>query len=125
MLGDLDSLRFFRHAEVELAGVAVRAARLSYVGEPGWELTCASDDAPRLYDALRAKGVEVLFDDRNQRPGVKFKDADLIGLPVRLVVGAKSLKEGQVEISLRRDRERQMVAVGDAVERILGLLEPS
>ncbi len=81
--------------------------------------------ADALYNTLREKGVEVLFDDRNQRPGVKFKDADLIGLPVRMVVGARSLKEGQVEISLRRDRERQMVAVGDAVERILHLLEAS
>ena len=81
--------------------------------------------AEAFYDALREKGVEVLFDDRNQRPGVKFKDADLIGLPVRMVVGARSLKEGEVEISLRRDRERQMVAVADAVDRVLQLLEAS
>ncbi len=79
--------------------------------------------ADSLYDALREKGVEVLFDDRKGRPGVKFKDADLIGLPVRLVVGAKSLEEGKVEISLRRDRERQMVAVADAVSRVMELVE--
>src|SRR5687767_10128175 len=49
-----------------------------------------------LYGQLLEKGVEVFFDDRDERPGVKFKDADLIGLPVRLVVGAKSLADGKV-----------------------------
>lgn len=71
--------------------------------------------AETLYDQLRERGVEVLYDDRKGRPGVKFKDADLIGLPVRLVVGAKSLQEGKVELSLRRDRERQLVNVADAI----------
>ena len=75
-----------------------------------------------LYDQLREKGVEVFYDDRDERPGVKFKDADLIGLPVRLVVGAKSLKDGQVEVSLRRDRAKHLVAVGDAVAKVLELL---
>ncbi len=78
--------------------------------------------AERLYADLAARGVDVLFDDRDERPGVKFKDADLIGFPVRLVVGARSLAEGQVEVSLRRDRAKQLVAVDDAVERVLALL---
>jgi prolyl-tRNA synthetase len=76
-----------------------------------------------LYGQLLEKGVEVFFDDRDERPGVKFKDADLIGLPVRLVVGAKSLKDGKVEVSLRRDREKHLVPVVEAVARILELLE--
>ena len=63
-----------------------------------------------------AQGIEVLYDDRDERPGVKFNDADLIGIPIRLVVGGKSLAQGNVELSLRRDREKHAVAVGDAVE---------
>jgi prolyl-tRNA synthetase len=78
--------------------------------------------ADALYDALRERGVEVLYDDRDERPGVKFKDADLVGVPVRLVVGAKSLAAGAVELSLRRDRAKQAVAQGDAVERVMALL---
>ena len=60
--------------------------------------------------------------DREERPGVKFKDADLIGFPVRVVVGARSLREGQVEVSLRRDREKQMVPEADVVGRVRTLL---
>ncbi|HJX26713.1 MAG TPA: proline--tRNA ligase [Thermoanaerobaculia bacterium] len=79
--------------------------------------------AEQLYGQLLEKGVEVFYDDRDERPGVKFKDADLIGLPVRLVVGAKSLADGKVEISLRRDREKQMVPVAEAISKVLELLE--
>ncbi len=78
--------------------------------------------AERVYRELREKGVDVLLDDRNERPGVKFKDADLIGFPVRVVVGAKSLAEGDVEVSLRRDGERHSVPVERAVVRVLDLL---
>ncbi|MEO8218905.1 MAG: proline--tRNA ligase [Acidobacteriota bacterium] len=63
--------------------------------------------ATAIYEQLLEAGVDVLFDDRDERPGVKFKDADLIGFPLRIVVGAKSLANGQVEWSFRRDRERQ------------------
>ncbi len=85
------------------------------------------DDAVRgaadeLYDRLIAQGVEVLYDDRDERPGVKFNDADLIGIPIRLVVGGKSLAQGNVELSLRRDREKHAVAVGDAVTRAIELV---
>jgi prolyl-tRNA synthetase len=76
-----------------------------------------------LYGRLQEKGVEVLFDDRDARPGVKFKDADLIGIPIRVVVGARALAEGQVELSLRRDREKQLVAVGDVLERVATLVQ--
>ncbi len=68
------------------------------------------------------ESVDVLFDDRDERPGVKFKDADLIGIPVRVVVGAKSLADGKVEVSLRRDRERQLVEPAAAAERVAQLL---
>src|SRR6185295_7891445 len=58
--------------------------------------------ADKLYGDLKAAGVEVFYDDRDERPGVKFKDADLIGFPVRVNVGGRALKEGNVEIVARR-----------------------
>ena len=71
---------------------------------------------------LEAAGLDVLLDDRDQRPGVKFKDADLIGIPLRVTVGAKSLADGKVEVSLRRDREKQLVAPAEAVGKVMELL---
>jgi prolyl-tRNA synthetase len=76
------------------------------------------ETSERLYRELAEAGIEVLFDDRDERPGVKFKDADLIGAPVRLVVGAKALAEGSVELSHRKDRQRHMVPVAEAVGRV-------
>ena len=81
------------------------------------------ETAERIYDELRAKGVDVLYDDRDERPGVKFKDGDLIGLPVRVTVGAKSLADGKVEVSLRRDREKLGIPVAEAVGKVMELLE--
>jgi prolyl-tRNA synthetase len=78
--------------------------------------------AESLYAQLQEKGVEVLYDDRDERPGVKFKDADLIGIPVRLTVGAKSLADGKVEVSLRKDREKLMVTPAEAVAKVIELL---
>jgi prolyl-tRNA synthetase len=80
------------------------------------------EEADRLYGRLAEQGIETLYDDRNERPGVKFKDADLIGIPVRLVIGAKSLAEGQVELSLRRDGEKILVPVENAIEKVRELL---
>ena len=80
--------------------------------------------ADGLYAELVEKGADVLYDDRDERPGVKFKDADLLGIPLRIVVGAKSLAEGNVELSLRRDRaERQFCPVGEAAGRGMDLLD--
>jgi len=81
------------------------------------------ETAERIYDELRAKGVDVLYDDRDERPGVKFKDGDLIGLPVRVTVGAKSLADGKVEVSLRRDREKLGIPVAEAVGKVMELLD--
>ena len=67
--------------------------------------------AEKLYDELLGNNIEVLYDDRKERPGVKFNDADLIGIPVRVVIGQRGLKEGKVEVSLRRDREKVQVPV--------------
>ena len=56
------------------------------------------DKAEEIYQQLKHAGVEVVIDDRNERPGVKFKDADLIGYPLRVVVGPKTLSSGQLEV---------------------------
>ena len=69
--------------------------------------------------SCRQAGVDVLFDDRDERPGVKFKDADLIGIPVRVAVGAKCLADGQVEWSLRKDRVKQLGAPDEVVARVV------
>jgi len=66
-----------------------------------------------IYGRLQAKGAEVLFDDRDLRPGVKFNDADLVGYPYQVIVGARDLAEGLVEIKDRRTGERRKVAKGD------------
>jgi prolyl-tRNA synthetase len=78
--------------------------------------------AEKAYEELSARGVDVLLDDRDERPGVKFNDADLLGIPVRLVIGARSLAEDKVELSLRRDGEKRMVPAAKAVEGALVLL---
>jgi prolyl-tRNA synthetase len=75
--------------------------------------------ATDVYEKLRAAGVDVLFDDRDERPGVKFKDADLIGFPLRVAVGAKSLAAGQVEWSFRRDRTKQLGEPAAVIQRVI------
>ncbi len=75
--------------------------------------------AGRIYEALLEKGVDALLDDRQERPGVKFNDADLIGVPIRVVVGSKSLANDQCEVSLRRDGEKKLVALASAVDAVL------
>ena len=78
--------------------------------------------AEALYTQLVDAGVDVLFDDRQERPGPKFKDADLIGVPVRAVVGKRGLENGEIEVSLRTaPRERHAVAVADAADRLVEL----
>jgi prolyl-tRNA synthetase len=72
--------------------------------------------ADGLYEGLKAAGVEVFYDDRDERPGVKFKDLDLIGFPVRVVVGGKGLQRGVVEVSTRRERNAQGIAPEKVVE---------
>jgi prolyl-tRNA synthetase len=72
-----------------------------------------------VYEKLLAAGIDVLIDDRDERPGVKFKDADLIGFPLRVAVGAKSLANGQIEWSWRKDRAKQLGAPEEVVARIV------
>lgn len=79
--------------------------------------------AEEIYAALQKAGVETVIDDRNERPGVKFKDADLIGYPLRIVVGPKTLAEGKIEVKVRKTGEVIMLPVGeDYVSAIKELL---
>jgi prolyl-tRNA synthetase len=72
--------------------------------------------ADRLHDELTAAGIDVLLDDRNERAGVMFADLELIGVPHRITIGERGLKQGQVEYQARREGKAQMVEVGRAVE---------
>ena len=76
----------------------------------------------KLEEALAPGGFDVLYDDRRERPGVKFKDADLVGFPVRVVVGARSLRAGGAEVSNRLDGEREVVPLDGVPETVLGRL---
>lgn len=78
--------------------------------------------ANELYDALKAKGIDVLLDDRNERPGVKFKDMELIGIPYRITVG-RGIKEGKVEFRARTAQENEEVCLSDIKEKIATLLQ--
>jgi len=79
--------------------------------------------ADKLYDELKALGVDVLLDDRGERPGAMFADWELIGVPHRVVLGDRGLKEGQVEYQGRRDEAATKVAVADIVGHLKGLLK--
>ena len=77
--------------------------------------------AERIYEELQRAGVEVLLDDRNERPGVKFKDADLLGIPVRITVG-KRAPEGVVEYKLRREAEKSEKTIEEAIADCIALV---
>ncbi len=77
--------------------------------------------ADKIYETFKSKGIEVLIDDRNERPGVKFKDADLIGIPIRITVGKKA-GEGIVEYKLRSESASADMTENDAVQAALDLI---
>ena len=74
--------------------------------------------ASQLYDEFQAQGVEVLYDDREESPGVKFMDADLIGMPMRITVSVRSLKAGGIELKRRSEKERVIVPKEEAISRV-------
>lgn len=84
------------------------------------DVTKVADD---LYNNLESQGIDCFMDDRNERPGVKFKDADLLGFPVRVNIGGKSLAEGVVEVIQRKTKEMNKVEVSKAFDSIKGLLK--
>ncbi len=93
--------------------------------DPGAEPVRSAADGlyGELVDRLAPAGFDVLYDDRAERPGVKFKDADLVGFPVRVVVGARSLANGGAEVSNRSGGEREVVALDEVCEAVVGRLQ--
>ena len=79
-------------------------------------------EAERVYEELQSAGLDVLFDDRNESPGVKFNDADLLGMPVRLTVSPRNLKQGQIELKGRDQADSTLVSAADLVAAIRTLL---
>lgn len=77
--------------------------------------------AEEIYDQFQSAGFNVLFDDRDERAGVKFNDADLIGCPIRVTVGEKNLKDGMVELKSRKDRENSLVNSSEIISAIQNL----
>jgi prolyl-tRNA synthetase len=77
--------------------------------------------AEKIYAELTARGVDVILDDRDERPGVKFKDSELVGFPIRIGIGEKSLAKGEVELK-PRGGALQSVKAGAAVEAVMKLL---
>ncbi len=92
-------------------------------------ITCLNQDDPEvakvaedIYQQLLSKDVEVLLDDRSLRAGVKFKDADLIGIPVRITVGKNSVAKGNVEVKVRADSESEEVTIEKAANKVVELV---
>ena len=81
-----------------------------------------AEAADQLYDSLEAAGLEVLYDDRDESPGVKFNDADLLGIPVRLTVSPRNLKQDAVEITDRTTLEKRMAPLSNAVTEAQSML---
>jgi prolyl-tRNA synthetase len=82
------------------------------------ERTDVRDASERVYRDLLDSGIEVLLDDRDERPGIKFKDADLIGIPLRVNVGAKSLSQGKVELRHRDTGQTELIEIGRISQRV-------
>ena len=92
-------------------------------------VTCVNQEDPKvagaaekIYQQLLSKGIDVLLDDRLERGGIKFKDADLIGIPVQVIIGKKSVAEGNVEIKLRSEPKSQKVTIEKAQEKVIELV---
>jgi prolyl-tRNA synthetase len=81
------------------------------------------ETAEQLYQTLSDNSIEVLYDDREETPGVKFKDADLIGIPLRVTLGEKNLKKGLVEIKKRRTGEIFLVKKEEVLSKIKEMID--
>lgn len=84
---------------------------------PGKQVN-TQEEANKIYEQLKTAGVSVLFDDRDERAGVKFNDADLIGIPLRVTVGEKALQSGMVELKLRSEKENRLISIDKIIEEI-------
>ncbi len=101
---------------VAIAPYSVVVTPIKYDGE-------MKDAADSIYAKLNAIGIDTILDDRDQRPGAKFADADLIGFPVRVTVGDRGLKEGVIEVKARKAAEAEMVKLDDVIARVQELLK--
>ena len=81
-----------------------------------------SDAADKIYDHLSKDKIEVLVDDRDERPGVKFKDADLLGIPLQIIIGDRTLKESAVELKIRKDEKIEKVGINEIAKKIVRLV---
>jgi prolyl-tRNA synthetase len=81
------------------------------------------ETAHNLYDSLVKAGFEVLWDDRDAAPGVKFTDADLIGVPVRITVGRRTLESGTVDVRVRKNKDQKSVTLEQVVDTVRHELE--
>lgn len=88
-----------------------------------WDDDSVRSAALGLYEELKDKGIDALLDDRAESPGVKFADADLIGVPVQLIVGPRSVKEGKAELKVRSTGERRETPLGEAAGEMLDILK--
>ena len=78
--------------------------------------------AEKLYAELKAQGLEVLYDDRKESPGVKFNDADLLGIPIRVIISPRTLETNSVEIKWRSEKESQLLPLERIVTRLKELI---
>ena len=97
----------------ELAPFQVHLLGLNIAKDPAIAAACE-----KLHTDLEAAGFDVLYDDRNETPGIKFNDADLIGLPVQVIVGKKNLDNGNIEYKNRRTGERGTIALGEIINKL-------
>ncbi|KUG23729.1 prolyl-trna synthetase, bacterial type [hydrocarbon metagenome] len=79
--------------------------------------------AEGIYKSMLDDNIEVIFDDRDERAGVKFKDADLIGVPLRVVVGQKNLVHGKVELKIRKTGENKLYALEEIVQQVKQIID--
>jgi prolyl-tRNA synthetase len=93
-----------------------------YLCALGMDEQAVAEAAEKLYTELCRKRFEVLYDDRNESPGVKFNDADLIGMPVRLTVSRRTLKTSSVEVKLRTGKDIELVPLAGVAEKLKALL---
>jgi len=83
-----------------------------------------SNAADKIYEDLSKEKIEVLIDDRDERPGVKFKDADLLGIPLQVIIGGKTLKESAVELKMRKDKKTEKVGIDEIKKKIVAIVGP-
>jgi prolyl-tRNA synthetase len=82
-----------------------------------------AETCEKVYNELKQNGIEVLYDDRDASPGFKFNDADLLGMPLQIVIGEKKLKENKVEVKIRKTDERFDVALEELTQKAMEIIE--